>query len=169
MPENPFQLYLTVAQIAAAFAGFGSLASGIGQRRGGDDARIDAYRVGFMLFASLAATLLGLLAVEQRWALAVPALAGVIALIIYVPVSYGQVRKMRDVAGFSTVAGIANTICAATALIAFALCAAGIPGDRIAGIYLVGLMGLLGSSVVMFSRVIVSMLRPHSKAEDVDR
>jgi hypothetical protein len=61
MATNPFELYPVIAQIAGAFAGFGSLASGLGKRRGGDDARMDAYRLEHMLEASLSATLLGLL------------------------------------------------------------------------------------------------------------
>ena len=168
MADDPFQLYPTIAQIAATFAGFGSLATGIGQRRGSDDARIDAYRVGFMLFASLSDTMLGLLPATlaglsfgMRWALGAPAWAAVIALIIYVPISASRVGRMMDVAGFSIASGIGNTICALTALAAFAMCAAGMPAGRLADFYLLGLMGLLGSSVIMFSRVIVSMLRPH--------
>ena len=51
-----------------------------------------------------------------------------------------------------------------TALAAFMFSAADIAPDRLAGLYLVGLMGLLGSAIVMFSRVIRSILRPHSKA-----
>jgi hypothetical protein len=37
MATDPFELYPVIAQIAAAFAGFGSLASGVCQRSGGDD------------------------------------------------------------------------------------------------------------------------------------
>src|SRR5690349_9500217 len=59
--SNPSDLYPVVAQIAATFAGFGSLASGLGQRQGGADPRMDAYRLSLMLFASLSATMLGLL------------------------------------------------------------------------------------------------------------
>ena len=67
------------------------------------------------------------------------------------------------VAGFNMLAGIANTACALTALVAFAACVLGIAADRTDGVYLLALMGLLGSSIIMFSRVIVSMLRPHSE------
>jgi len=39
------------------------------------------------------------------------------------------------------------------------------PVGRNGALYLLRLMGLLGSSVIMFSRVIASMLRPHSEKE----
>jgi len=56
MSTDPMELYPVIAQIAGAFAGFGSLASGLERRRGGHDARIDAYRLWLMLFASLSDT-----------------------------------------------------------------------------------------------------------------
>src|SRR3954452_11168038 len=66
MATYPAGLYIVITPIAAAFAGFGSLASGIGQRHGGDDARVDAFRLTTMLFSSLSATLLGLLPADAR-------------------------------------------------------------------------------------------------------
>jgi hypothetical protein len=173
MATGPSELYPAIAQIAAVFAGFGSLASGLGQRRGGDDARIDAYRFGFMLFSSLATTLLGLLPGTlagllgaEGSAIRLSAAAAVAALLIYAPLSTVRIVRIRHVSGFNLPAGIANGACALIALAAFGLCVFGWPADRIAGLYLVGLMALLGSSVVMFSRVIASMLRPHSTAGD---
>ena len=62
MAAEPIELYPVIAQIAAAFAGFGSLATGLGSRRGGDDARVDAFRLGQMLFASLNRDVAGLAA-----------------------------------------------------------------------------------------------------------
>jgi hypothetical protein len=53
------------------------------------------------------------------------------------------------------------------AFIAFVLCVLAMPAGRIAALYLLGLMGLLGSSVVTFSRVIALMLRPHNENEVV--
>jgi hypothetical protein len=159
MATDPYQLYAVIAQIAAAFAGFGSIASGLGRRSGGDDARIDAHRLATMLVASLSATVLGLLpatlaslSLSERWALGAPSIAALVVIII------------RHVAGFSMAANVANLTCVLIAVGAFSLCALGFSIDRLAAIYLVGLMGLLGSSIVMFSRVIASMLRPHNEA-----
>ena len=172
MTDDPFQLYPTIAQIAAVFAGFGSLASGLGQRRGGDDARVDAYRLGFMLFASLSATALGLLPPTIRalsagadTAIGISAAIGFIALVIFVPLSTRRVLKLRRVPGFSIGGAVANSACTGIALAAFALCILRAGGERIAALYLAGLMGLLGSSMVMFSRVIASMLRRHSSGD----
>jgi hypothetical protein len=166
---DPTEFYPVIAQVAAVFAGFGSLASGLGQRRGGDDARIDAYRLGLMLFASLSATMFGLLPatltallLDQTLALRVSAAAALAALLIKAPLSTKQVLQLRKASGFNFGAGLANSLCVLTAIAGFLISAAAIVPDRLAAFYLVGLMGLLGSSVVMFSRVIRSILRPHS-------
>ena len=171
MAMDPNQLYVVVAQIAAAFAGFGSIASGLGRRSGGDDARIDAHRLATMLVASLSATLLGLLpatlaglALSDRWALGGSSIVALVVIVAYAPAAVGRALQIRKVAGFSMGANIANLGCVLIAVAAFALCALGLPADRLGALYLVGLMALLGSSIVMFSRVIASMLRPHNEA-----
>lgn len=170
MTDDPFQLYPTIAQIAAVFAGFGSLASGLGRRTGGDDSRVDAYRLGFMLFSSLSATLLGLLPATLRGLsvttgleIRISAAVGVIALALFIPLSTRRIFGLRHVSGFSISGAIANTACTTTAAIAFALCLFALVGPQVAAVYLVGLMGLLGSSMVMFARVIASMLRRHNR------
>lgn len=173
MATNPFELYIVIAPIAAAFAGFGSLASGLGQRRGGDHARVDAMRLGSMLSASLSATLLSLLPVtlsglflDDLLAVRASALVAALAIIAFAPISAGRARRIRDLPGFSISGAVANTACTLIALSAFALCLFAIPTDRVEALYLLGLVGLLGSSVVMFSRVIASMLRPHNTGGD---
>ena len=167
MATDPTGLYIVIAPIAAAFAGFGSLAGGLGQRRRGDDARVDAFRLATMLFSSLSATLLGLLpatleglSLGYEAALRLSALVALIGVATYVPMGLNRARKLRNVTGFSKSGGLANSICLLTAFIAFALCAAGARGDMTGGFYLLGLMGLLSSSVIMFWQVIRSLLRP---------
>lgn len=175
MVTSPFELYVIIAPIAAAFSGFGSLASGLGQRRGGDHARVDAMRLGSMLSASLSATLLALLPAtlaglleDNRLAVRASALVAVIAIMALVPISVGRALKIRGLTGFSVGGAIANIACTLGALSAFAQCMLGIPPGRTDALYLLGLVGLLGSSVVMFSRVIASMLRPHNEGKDSD-
>ena len=171
MATDPSELYPVISQIAAAFAWFGSLASGLGQRRGGDDASVDAFRLGMILFASLSATLLGLLPAllsglmfkDQEATRIAAAVAGIVVF-VYLPIPFVRARELRDMPGFNRLGAACNATSAITALIAFALCAFDTPSGRVPGLYLLGLMGLLGSSIVMFSRVMVSMLRPHSKA-----
>jgi hypothetical protein len=173
LATNPFELYVIIAPIAAAFAGFGSLASGLGRRRGGDDARIDAMRLALMLSTSLSATLLGLLPatlaalyLDDQLAVRASAVVAVIVALCYAPISLKRARRLRHAPGFSKGGTLANSACLLVAFIAFALCSLGVPASRGAALYLLGLMGLLASSVIMFSRVIASMLRPHSEAED---
>lgn len=168
MAVDPFELYVVIGPIAATFAGFGSLASGLGQRRGGDHTSVDAMRLGSMLGASLSATMLALLPatlagllLDDRLAVRVSAFIAVTAILTLAPISAKRARKIRGLPGFNVGGAIANTACTLIALAAFALCLLAIPSTRIEALYLLGLLGLLGSSIVMFSRVIASMLRPH--------
>jgi hypothetical protein len=176
MASDPATLYVVIAPITAAFAGFGSLASGLGQRRGSDDARVDAFRLSTMLFASLSATFLGLLpatleavSLNRAFAVRVSAVAALICIAAYVPLGLKRARSIRGLTGFSRSGGVANSICLLTAILAFGLCAAGWSRELVPGLYLLGLVGLLSSSIVMFSRVIGSMLRPaHSGSDEID-
>ena len=175
MSTDPFQLYAVIAQIAATFAGFGSLASGLG-RHHADDARIDASRLALMLFASLSATLLGLLpgtlaaiGLAEGAAVQASAVAALLAMVAYAPFALRRSVRIWHVGGFTIAATAANGLCVVAALVAFALCGMGVAAERAAGLYLVGLVGLLASSVITFSRVIASMLRRHSRMEDIDR
>jgi len=172
MATDPFELYIVIAPIAAAFAGFGSLASGLG-RGGGDDARVDASRLSMMLQVSLSATLLGLLpamfislSFGERWSLGAASIAALIVMLACAPGALRRSIRFRNLPGFSKRTTVLNALCLLTSLIAFVLCASGISESRLPGVYLLALMGLLGSSVVMFSRVIMSMLRPHNDSED---
>ena len=176
MTTDPFELYPVIAQIGATFAGFGSLASGLGRRRGADDARIDASRLALMLFASLSATLLGLLPATfaslsfgEASALRISALAALVAMLTYAPFSVRRSARIWRVGGFTMAATAANGVCVTLSLVGFLLCALGIGRERIAGVYLAALIGLLASSIITFSRVIASMLRPHSRVDDSGR
>ena len=170
MSTNPFDLYVVVAQISAAFAGFGSLAGGLGQRGTGEDTRVDATRLTLMLFASLSATLLGLipatlagLLLDDQLAIRASAFVALATTLIYIIVGVPRARRLRGSPGFSTGGVLANLGCALIALTGFGLCALAFHPDRIASVYLLGLMGFLGASMVMFSRVIASLLRPHQE------
>ena len=170
MVTNPSDLYIVIAQMSVAFAGFGSLASRLGQRPGGDDAKVDATRLGLMLSASLSATLLGLLpatfssfASDEQIGVRMSAAVGVVAMLSYAPISIRRARQIRHVDGFSKGGTLASSVCSLLSFTAFSLCAFGTPVGRTAALYLLALMGLLGSSVVMFSRLIASILRPHNE------
>ena len=170
---EPYELYPVIAQIAAAFAGFGSLASGLGQRRGGDDSRMDAYRLQHMLQASLSATLFGLLPAtlggilpDPSWGVRLSALIAAASILIFAPLAVVRARKLLHVAGFSKRATVVNSLCVWSAFVVFILCLLDVPAGRGPSLYLLGLMGLLGSSIMLFSRVIVSMLRPHNVTGD---
>lgn len=172
--SDPTEYYPVIAQVAATFAGFGSLASGIGKRRGGDDARMDAYRLRSMLSASLSATLLSLLPItfgalfaDDVAGLHAAALLAAGAILLFTPASMIHGLKLRHVAGFSRTATLINLACVWGAFAAFAMCLLHEPRGREAAWYLLGLSGLLCSSLTLFARVIVSMLSPFHKAVDI--
>ena len=173
MATGPFELYPVISQIAGAFAGFGSLASGLGQHRGGDDARMDAYRLEHMLEASLWVTLLGLLpttfaglVADQFWGVHAAAAAAMIAILVHAPRAMAHARRIRHVVGFSWPATTVNVTCMWGAFVTFILCLLDIPAGRSADLYLLGLVGMLGSTVMLFSRVIVSMLKRHHNVDE---
>lgn len=173
MEASPLELYPVIAQIAAAFAGFGSLASGLGQKRGGDDARMDAYRLESMLLASLSATMFGLLPAtlaalggDLLWGIRLSALFAAASILLFSTRAMIRARRLTRVAGFSIQATIVNLVCVWGAFVAFSVCAAGSPDGRDAAYYLLGLMGFMGSTVTLFSRVIVSMLQPYQRDLD---
>ena len=167
MTIDPSGFYPVIAQIAAAFAGFGSLAGGLGRVDRADDTRIDAFRLATMLFASLSATLLGLLpgtlqgiGLGAATAVRLSAFAAIAAIAVYVPMGLRRVTRIRGVVGFSRLGGAANGLSLALAFGGFVACASGVWSGLTEGLYLLGLFALLCSSVVMFWRVISSMLRP---------
>lgn len=161
-----------IAQMSVAFAGFGSLASRLGQQQGGDDARVDATRLTLMLFASLSATFLGLLPsvltsllLDDELAVRSSALAALTLILVYAATGVRRALSLRRAPGFSRIGVLSNLACTLIAFAAFLYCFAGLPEGRTEAAYLLGLMGLLSSSIIMFSRVIVSMLRPHNESQ----
>ena len=167
MATNPADLFTVIAPIAAAYAGVGGVASGLWQRRGGGEDRVDAFRVATMLYGSLSATLLGFLpatlgalSVTEEWAVRISSLAALVVMVFYVPTGFARALTTRDVPGWSRRGTIAASLFLLTSFAAFALATAGVQAQHSAGLYLLGLVGLLGSSVVMFWRVITAMLLP---------
>lgn len=162
--------YTDIAAIAVAFAGFGTIAVSLGQRDGGDDAKVDAHRLTNMLTTSLTVVvvallpaLLAALGVDARWQLGLPSIAVLGVIAVATPRLGRRNLAIRHVSGYNWPASIANFSSVVVAAGAFLACALGWPGDRQGGVFLLGLMGLLLSSVIMFSRVAMSLLLPHNE------
>ena len=100
------------------------------------------------------------------WGVHAAAWVAMASIVIHTPPTMVRARKLRHVAGFSMRATVINAACVWGAFVAFGLCVLNIPPGRAAALYLVGLMGLLGSTVTLFSRVIVSMLRPYQHGDE---
>jgi len=166
---NPFDTFAVIAQLSVAFAGFGSIASGLGQRGAGADAKLDAHRLTLMLIGSLSATVFALLPAtlslfiaRERW---VYCGSSLIALTVLICLSREHARRaiaVRRAPGFSGGAAIAVTASAIVGVAALAFCAAGFPGDRLPGLYLLALMALLSASVINFWLVTRSLLQPYN-------
>lgn len=171
MATNASELFIVIAQMSVAFAGFGSLASRLGQQSGGDDARVDATRLNLMLFASLSVTVLGILpstlsglTVDDQLAIRLSALAALFAIVVYAVTGVSRALSLRQTLGFSMTGVLSNLACTVIACAAFTFCVLDFPQGRTEAVYLLGLVALLGSSIIMFSRVIASMLRPHNRS-----
>lgn len=165
-----YDSYSVYAGIAASFAGFGTVAVSLGERRGGDDAKIDANRLTNMLVASLTLAvvallpqLLAALGVAPRWQTGLPAAAALGVLAIGAPPLVRRNFAIRRVAGYSWPTSVATYLSLIVACLAFLACAIGWPAYRPAALFQLGLTGLLLSSVIMFARVAMSLLLPHNR------
>lgn len=169
--DDLYASYAVLAGIAASFSGFGTLAISIGQRDGGDDAKVDAHRLTNMLAASLTLTVVALLpglfaalGVALRWQVGLPSFAVLAVIAVAAPRLARRTYAIRTAAGYNRPASAANMLSVSVAALAFLACAVGWPRYDPPAVFLLGLMGLLLSSVIMFSRVAMSLLRPHNEA-----
>lgn len=165
-----YDSYTVLAGIAASFSGFGTVALSLGKRSGGDDAKIDAHRLTNMLTASLTLTvvallpqLLAALGFAERWQIGLPSLAVLGVMAVAGPRLARRNLQITHVAGYNWPAAIGNFGSVLVAGLAFLACAANWPGYRPPAVFLLGLTGLLLSSVIMFSRVAMSLLLPHNR------
>jgi hypothetical protein len=164
---NPFDTLAVIAQLSVGFAGFGSIASVLGQRAAGADAKLDAHRLTLMLLGSLYATVFALLPATLSFFIAhepwVYRGSSLIALTVIIVLSREAARRavaVRRAPGFSRSAAIAIAASYSVAIGALAFCAAGFPDDRIPGLYLLALMALLSACATNFWLVTRSLLQP---------
>ncbi|QNM81818.1 hypothetical protein H8M03_07035 [Sphingomonas sabuli] len=169
--DSVFDTYALLAGLGMSFAGFGTLAVTLGSRAGGDDARVDAHRLTNMLTASLTLVVVALLPAvlaalgfAERWQVGLPSLAVVLVTAFASPGLARRNLEIRRSPGFSPVAAVTNLASVIVAVTAFLMCAIGWFPVPPGALFLVGLVGLLLSSVIMFSRVAMSLLRPHNLA-----
>lgn len=157
--------FLTIAELAVALAGFGSLAALIGKRPGGESAAVDAGRLRAMLERSLTAMLLAVLPVSlQHFELPTRLVWGVPAVLFVLAEPYlhfAPIRRMRRVPGYRP--GLAYWL------------SGQIAGLLIVGLLLAGLAGLvplppafglalvveLSVAATMFLRVASSLMAIH--------
>lgn len=169
--DEIYSTYTTLAAIAVSFAGFGTIAVSLGNRTGGDDAKVDAHRLTNMLAASLTLVVLALLpsvlaalGVVPRWQVGLPSIAGLCVMAFATPRLARRNLAILRLPGYNVPASLANLASIVLAALAFLSCAIGWPDYRPSASFLVGLMGLMLSSVIMFSRVAMSLLLPHNEA-----
>ena len=157
--------FLTIAELAVALAGFGSLAALIGRRSGGESAAVDAGRLRAMLERSLTAMILAVLPVSlgrfelaQHWVWGTPAVLYAVAA-PYLHIA--PIRRMRRDPNYRP--GIAYMLSGWVALIfTLGLLFAGLAG-------LIPLRPALGLALVielsvaasMFLRVASSLMAGH--------
>lgn len=161
--------FTTLSGIAVSFAGFGTIAISLGKRDGGDDAAVDAHRLTNMLATSLPLAVAGLVPsllaafkLEERLQVALPSIALLATIAIVAPRLVRRNLEVMGKPGYNWFASATNLLSVIVAGLAFLACALGWPDVRPGAVYLLGLTGLLMSSVIMFSRVALSLLLPHN-------
>lgn len=168
MPDG-YASYTALAGIAMSFAGFGTIAISLNNRAGGDDSKVDAHRLTNMLTAALTLTvvallpgLLAALGLAPRWQTGLPSIAVLAVMVVAAPGLARRNLAIRLAPGYSWWAASTNLASVILAALAFLACALDWPGYRPTAVFLLGLTGLLLSSVIMFSRVAMSLLLPHN-------
>ena len=131
---NPFDLLAVVAQLSVAFAGFGSIASGIGQQQARDDTRLDAARLINMLIVSLPTMTLALiphavalLRLPERMVWGVSAIIAVAVVLLFTPGVMARAARVSRYAGFSDWVVAVYLLLDLFAAASFLACAAGFP------------------------------------------
>ena len=137
---SEFDLLLVIAQMAVAFAGFASLASVLGERNNLDDRRVDAGRLKNMLVASLATAMLALVPFlpvlfggTENLVWQTSAIAALATCAVVMPSVVMRGMRMKQYAGFSSLVNRVNLGIAALAVLAFVLCALGLPRVQAGG------------------------------------
>jgi hypothetical protein len=165
---NVFDLLGILAQLSVAFAGFGSIASGLGQQQARDDTRLDASRLINMLIVCLSTMMLALipllLAQMQLPARVVWGLSSVIAaatVLAFTPGVIARTARVSRFAGFNDRAVTVYFLLDLLALGAFVACAMGLPAWSLSAGYVTGLVALQLICAILFFRVTASLLRTH--------
>ncbi len=163
---NPFDLLGVFAQISVAFAGFGSIASGLSQRPDGHDYRVDAGRLINMLVVTLSTMMLALLPslaallrLEERDVWGLSAMVAATAVLILTPGVMARAARIRRHSGYNNWAMLTYFSLAMLALAGFLCCALGMPAYALPAGYLGGLTALQLICVILFFRITASLLR----------
>lgn len=157
--------FLTIAELAVALAGFGSLASLIGKRPGGESAAVDASRLRAMLERSLTAMVLAVLPISLGHFELPPRLVwGLPAVLFAVAEPYlhfAPIRRMRRFPSYQP--GLAYRLSGQIALLSiFALLLAGLAGlVPLRPAFGLALVVELSVAATLFLRVASSLMAVH--------
>jgi hypothetical protein len=160
--------FLTIAEIAVALAGFGSIAALIGRRASVDSAAVDAQRLRAMLEDSLATMFLAVLPIAlARFAIpdgVVWGICGVLFILVVPYLWWSQVRRVRSLPTYQP--GIAfQTAGRVNRLATVGLLAAGLSGViALVPAYGLALVLELALAAAMFLRVASSLIASHEPA-----
>ncbi|MEO7387706.1 MAG: hypothetical protein ABIX37_12270 [Gammaproteobacteria bacterium] len=162
------ELFLEIAELAVAFAGFASIASAMRDRADVDNIRVDAGRLTNMIIVSLTTAMLSLVpfipmlfSVQATTTWRASAFVAIAAVLTAGPGMVERTIRMKNYREFNMQTNVVNYGIAMIAAGAFLACALGYPAGNPAASYATGLVALLLMSAILFFRVIVSLLRPH--------
>lgn len=166
---NEFDLLLVIAQLSVAFAGFASLAGALNDRTYREETRVDAGRLINMLVISLSTAMFAvipfiptLFGFSETVVWRSSAVAAFGTLVVFAPGVMMRTKRMSQYSGFNIHSNVVNVGLAAIAAFGFFSCAFGLPALKPSASYISGLIALLLTCAIVFFRVIVSLLRPHT-------
>jgi hypothetical protein len=169
---NQIDLLLVLAQIGVGFAGFGSLATVIGQSLTKTDPEVNSIRLRGLIHISISVILLSLvpvallrvpgLAEEDAWRI-----ASVIAFFAVVAVSVGVLRRDRErrrLPGYNKFSMVTNFTIMAIVVFALGAAVTGLAGLYVGSVYAGSLVLTLVAASTAFALVITSFLdRPPTR------
>lgn len=174
---DQIDLLLVLAQIGVGVAGFGSLATVVGQAYTTTDPEVNAIRLRGLLHISISVMLLSLVAIAL---LRVPGLeealawriASIIAFLTTLAISVGVLRRdrtRRRLPGYNKVTMVTNFTLMGIIIVALATAVTGAAGRYIGSVYAGSIILMLVACSTAFVLVVTSFLDPAPRKDTPPR
>ncbi len=166
---STFDILIAIAQIAAAFAGFGAVATAFGSRDQAGAVRVDAGRMINLIIMSLSCISIAVLPaviaqfdIAERWVWGSAAAAYLLVASVAMPAVLLRTRKMGRHGLLSVPALIAGSGLGVVGVTAMVLTLFDVPTGIGRAAYTAGLFAMLCNTLVLFYVLVQSLLQPYA-------